>query len=531
MGTSCAAPLWAGFAALVNQQATNTLKPPVGFLNPALYAIGKSPNYALAFHDTTTGNSYSGISPTNYPAVPGFDLCTGWGTPNGTNLINALVPLDSLGIAPGNGFVFSGPAGGSFNPSSQIYFLTNSGVSPLTWSLVNTSAWLNASATSGTLAANSSNNVTMSLTANANTLAIGTYTATVNFSNANTHVVQSLQFVLQALPQLAVAPATGFSAAGLVAGPFNPNSQVFQLTNIGNSSLTWSLINTSLWLNVTTTNGALIAGASTNTAVSLSSTATSLAAGTYTANVWFTNQTKGGAQTRQFQLQVNPVNQSLIQNGGFETGDFTSWTLNGLGGTFNYVTTSGSGTGISQHSGTYFAALGQTGSLASVSQTIPTTANRSYLLSLWFNPGAAADPLNEFSVSWNGNTLFDQVNPPASTGWTNLQYIVTATSSSTVLQFGGRDEPAWLGLDDVSLTPIPAAVFQPTTVAKTNNNMKFAWSALTGLVYQVQFKTNLLQTNWAVLKNVAATNTPVTFVDTNPISSFRQKFYRLLLLP
>jgi len=83
----------------------------------------------------------------------------------------------------------------------------------------------------------------------------------------------------------------------------------------------------------------------------------------------------------------------------------------------------------------------------------------------------------------------------------------------------------------VSLTVIPAAAFQPAAVTATNNNLKFAWNAMTGLVYQVQFKTNLLQTNWAVLKSVAATNTATTFVDTNPITSFPQKFYRLQLLP
>src|SRR5438046_2359997 len=56
-GTSCAAPLWAGFTALMNQQATAAGQPSVGFLNPAIYAIGKGPNYATAFHDTTTGNN------------------------------------------------------------------------------------------------------------------------------------------------------------------------------------------------------------------------------------------------------------------------------------------------------------------------------------------------------------------------------------------------------------------------------------------------------------------------------------------
>ena len=92
-GTSCAAPLWAGFTALVNQQAAIQAMPsPVGFLNPALYGIGKSAKAATVFHDTTTGNNTNTTSPTSFYAVPGYDLCTGWGTPNGLSMIQALVP-------------------------------------------------------------------------------------------------------------------------------------------------------------------------------------------------------------------------------------------------------------------------------------------------------------------------------------------------------------------------------------------------------------------------------------------------------
>jgi subtilase family serine protease len=96
MGTSCAAPLWAGFCALANQQSvavngniTNT----VGFLNPALYAIANSTNYNACFHDITTGNNIGTGTPGLFYAVTGYDLCTGLGTPSGTNLINALAPL------------------------------------------------------------------------------------------------------------------------------------------------------------------------------------------------------------------------------------------------------------------------------------------------------------------------------------------------------------------------------------------------------------------------------------------------------
>jgi subtilase family serine protease len=89
-GTSCAAPLWAAFTALVNQQAAANGLPPVGFINPAVYAIGKSPAYTSDFHDITIANNSNGHA--QWSAVPGYDLCTGWGTPNGQNLINALAP-------------------------------------------------------------------------------------------------------------------------------------------------------------------------------------------------------------------------------------------------------------------------------------------------------------------------------------------------------------------------------------------------------------------------------------------------------
>lgn len=102
-GTSCAAPLWAGYTALINQQAALAAKPPVGFLNPALYAMANTASYNNNFHDITTGNNTSSSSPTKYYAVAGYDLCTGLGTPNGTNLINALVPLVfAPSIAGGN---------------------------------------------------------------------------------------------------------------------------------------------------------------------------------------------------------------------------------------------------------------------------------------------------------------------------------------------------------------------------------------------------------------------------------------------
>lgn len=89
-GTSCASPLWAGFTALVNQQAANNLGSPVGFVNPAIYTLGQAANYAKLFHDIVTGNNTNSASDNLFFAVPGYDLCTGWGTPAGQSLIDAL---------------------------------------------------------------------------------------------------------------------------------------------------------------------------------------------------------------------------------------------------------------------------------------------------------------------------------------------------------------------------------------------------------------------------------------------------------
>jgi subtilase family serine protease len=117
-GTSFAAPRWAGFLALVNEQVVATGQPPMGFVNPALYTIGLNSNYDTDFHDITTGNNalYGGASEWYgaYNVVPGYDLVTGWGSPSGQNLINALpAPGFALAASPNSLTIVQGGAGAS----------------------------------------------------------------------------------------------------------------------------------------------------------------------------------------------------------------------------------------------------------------------------------------------------------------------------------------------------------------------------------------------------------------------------------
>jgi hypothetical protein len=127
-GTSAAAPLWAGFTALVNQRSAQNASGLMGFLNPTLYAIGLtrgSPTdvYSNSFNDITSGNNANGFG-SGFNAVPGYDLVTGWGSPT-CQLVNQLAtvtPLDPntplslirFTIVTGND-----DAGGGLHGSSQ----------------------------------------------------------------------------------------------------------------------------------------------------------------------------------------------------------------------------------------------------------------------------------------------------------------------------------------------------------------------------------------------------------------------------
>ena len=76
-GTSAVAPLWSGLIALLNQK----LGKPVGFLQPVLYGLPASED---AFHDITEGSNGA------YSAGPGWDACSGLGSPDGMDLLTAL---------------------------------------------------------------------------------------------------------------------------------------------------------------------------------------------------------------------------------------------------------------------------------------------------------------------------------------------------------------------------------------------------------------------------------------------------------
>jgi subtilase family serine protease len=110
-GTSFAAPMWAGYLALANQQAA-TNGDTIGFIDPIIYPAALTSSYGTYFHDITSGScgTYSGIT--------GYDLCTGWGSPNTTGIINLLAagsasPSFTLSASPSSLTVTQGSSGTS----------------------------------------------------------------------------------------------------------------------------------------------------------------------------------------------------------------------------------------------------------------------------------------------------------------------------------------------------------------------------------------------------------------------------------
>jgi subtilase family serine protease len=88
-GTSASSPAFAAIIALVNQDHGS----PAGFINPAIYALAESPNYGSAFHDITLGensDTAGAFGVDGFSAAPGYDLTTGWGTPDVANFVSLI---------------------------------------------------------------------------------------------------------------------------------------------------------------------------------------------------------------------------------------------------------------------------------------------------------------------------------------------------------------------------------------------------------------------------------------------------------
>jgi hypothetical protein len=201
-------------------------------------------------------------------------------------------------------------------------------------------------------------------------------------------------------------------------------------------------------------------------------------------------------------------NYGLVANGGFQTGDFTGWVLLNADSTLNFVD-NGSQSGIPPQTGDYEAALGQSLTPGYLSQTLATVPGTAYALAFWLNCDGIAP--NQFLVSWNGSSLFNQTNLPA-LGWTNLQFLVRAATTNSVLQFGFQDDNSYLALDDVSVLPAAGPVSLTGTGLHTNH-FGFTLSGPSGLAVVIEASTNLANPMWYPIQTNTLSNGSSYFSD------------------
>jgi subtilase family serine protease len=238
-GTSFAAPMWAGYLALANQQAAANGKT-IGYINPIIYPDALSSSYSTLFHDITSGSCGT------YSGEVDYDLCTGWGSPNGSGLINTLAGSatasftlsdspSSLSIAEGssgtstitvhdvNGFTGSVTLAASGLPSGvTAAFGTNptTGTSVLTLTASATAttgtSTVTITGTSGSLSATTTLALTVTATATAN-FSVAASPATLSIaqssSGTSTITVTSTNSFNSAVTLAASGLPTGVTAA------------------------------------------------------------------------------------------------------------------------------------------------------------------------------------------------------------------------------------------------------------------------------------------------------------------------------
>ena len=276
-GTSFAAPMWAGYLALVNQQVVANGNPPLGFINPEIYSIGLGSNYATDFHDITSGSN--GAS-----ATVGFDLASGWGSPNSPALIDSLSgPFFTLTPNP---FQFTVQQTGTV--TSTITIAPANGF--------NAAVTLAASGLpSGVTATFNPNPATTSstLTLTASGAATGVANVVISGTSGSLSTKTGIQLTVGGAPGAALSPSS-LSFGNVVVGATSPAKAV-TLSNGGQATLNISSITASGDFAISSTTCGATLAQGKNCKINLTFTPTQLGSRTGTLSV--SDNAPGSPQT------------------------------------------------------------------------------------------------------------------------------------------------------------------------------------------------------------------------------------------
>jgi hypothetical protein len=455
-GTSFAAPRWAGFIALVNQQSVANGHGTVGFVNPAIYNVGVSSSYGSDFHDVTSGNNKpTAGSGAGFNAVAGFDLVTGWGSPKGAALITALAggstgtadfslaaSPSSLTVAQSNSASSSVAVTGTNGFSSSVSFSASGLPSGVTAAFSPTSS---ASGTTVTFTASS--------TATTGAKAV-TITGTSGSLTHTTTITLTVSATATADFSLSASPSTLAVTQGAAGG-----TSTITVNKLNGFTSSVSLAASGLPSGVT----ASFNPASTTSTSVLTLTASATAT-TGTATITVTGTSGSLSHSTTISLTVNPSgggSTQLLANTSFEsTGSWTSSS--------GVICNTGC-SGESAHTGVGFAWLDGYGSAhtdtLSQSVTIPSgksSATLQYYLHVDTNETTkttAYDTLKVQVLNSSGTvlaTLSTYSNLNAGTGYTVHTNSLAAYIGQTVtIKFTGAEDSSLqtsFVLDDVTLT-------------------------------------------------------------------------------
>jgi len=455
-GTSYATPRWAGYIALANQQSIANGHGTLGFLNPTIYNIGVGSSFAANFHDITSGNNKpSAGSGSGFNAVAGYDLVTGWGSPNGPALIATLAggstatPDYSLSASPTSLSIAQGAAGHST--------ITVTDINGFTGSVALTASGLPTGVTASFSPASTTGTSTLTLTASG-TATVGSATVTITGTSGSlTHTTTvALTVTSSATPNysLSASPSSLSIAAGA-----NGTSTI-TVTDSGGFTGSVALTASGLPTGVT----ASFSPASTSSTSTLTLTASSTAvAGTTNVTIIGTSGSLTHNTTIALTITTAGPTQ-LIGNPGFENGTATTpWTLSS-----GVICSNSSCSGETSHSGTWFAWLDGYGTThtdtASQTVVIPagkTTATLGFYLHVntaETTRTSAYDTLTVQVLNTSGTvlgTLATYSNLNAATGYVQRTFNMAAYIGKTVvLRFTGKEDSSLATsfvLDDVTL--------------------------------------------------------------------------------
>ena len=360
-----------------------------------------------------------------------YDLCTGWGTPNGMNLINALASNDPLFIYPSSGLAIGGAVGGPFSSTNQIFYLTNPGPASLSWSVASDSSLLAASLANGLLMGASATNITVNLTSNATSLPLGFYSGSIVFSNLTLGTEQIRQFTIQAgLPSLTFDDLTGTNKV---------------IVPSGYGGLNWS-------------------------------------------NFYYLNALD-----------------NLNNPSGYQAGMISAPNV----------------------------AYNGSGNPASIIGSAPFDLLSAVLTAAWNN---------NLSVEVKGyvgtNLTYDSTIILSATAPTVVQFNYYGVNSVSFVSSGGTPYSGYahtsaeeFAMDNVIAVTHNAPVVVPLVqnLTQAGGMISFDWAAQMGETYQVQYSTNLSQTNWINLGSPLTANNYI--LNVSDTLTNQQRFYRLFLLP